>query len=282
MQKTDTCVACHAPMWATPDAASVRCCMPCRRSLTDDQKAAFGVVSAGRGRHRGRRKSGVKFPSCVQCGELFCVSVLRPRKYCSDACREIVHPPRKRGPQPRLCRGCGVSFTPWHAGVYYCSTDCKVAANRKTSPAQPKPCAVCGVEFTPRNKRAKYCGAECRMDAQLAKAGMGRRELYDAYLAAVEAGQVAKAAAWIRSLMNYLAERDGTDCGICGAKVRMSYKSGTKGTASGLGPSVDHIVPRSVVPELASDLANLRLTHWRCNRLRRTRSTGTEQLALVG
>lgn len=31
-----------------------------------------------------------------------------------------------------------------------------------------------------------------------------------------------------------------------------------------------------------SDLSNLRLTHWSCNRNRSTADTGTEQLALIG
>lgn len=116
----------------------------------------------------------------------------------------------------------------------------------------------------------------------LRRASLTRQELYGAYLDAIKANDVQRATDWIRALMRYLAERDGLDCGICGRKVRMAYKSGPTGVPSGLGPSVDHIIPRSVAPELASDLSNLRLTHWSCNRNRSTADTGTEQLALIG
>ena len=280
MDKTASCSVCGTPMWAGKDLAATPCCMPCRRTLTRQQKIALGILRSEPGPMRRQR---VHFGTCAKCGEWF--SSQRPvggkygRKFCSDACREEWRPPRPRGPQPRACRGCGNVWTPWHAGVYYCSPECKPAKQRP--PAQ-RPCAVCGVEFDPTSSRSKYCGAACRMDAHLAKAGLGRRELYDAYLTAVRAGQVERATAWIRALTAYIAERDGTNCGICGRKVRMHYKSGSTGTKSGLGPSVDHIIPRSIAPELASDLANLRLAHWKCNRERNTSLTGTEQLALVG
>ena len=279
MDKTASCSACGTPMWAGKDLAAMPCCHPCRRTLTLDEKRALGIIRVDLGKSRAPRKCRVVFPRCKRCDCLFAAPGERPRVYCSDACREEWRPPRKRGTQPRACRGCGNVWTPWHAGVYYCSPECKPVKQR---PPTRQPCAVCGVDFDPTSSRSKYCGAACRMDAHLAKAGLGRRELYDAYLTAVRAGQVERATAWIRALTAYIAERDGTNCGICGRKVRMHYKSGSTGTKSGLGPSVDHIIPRSIAPELASDLANLRLAHWKCNRERNTSLTGTEQLALVG
>jgi 5-methylcytosine-specific restriction endonuclease McrA len=82
--------------------------------------------------------------------------------------------------------------------------------------------------------------------------------------------------------MRYLATRDGTNCALCGTKVRMHYRSGPKGTPSGLGPSIDHIIPVSERPDLADEPANWQLTHWKCNRNKKINANGKEQLALFG
>lgn len=78
-------------------------------------------------------------------------------------------------------------------------------------------------------------------------------------------------------LVGYLRERDGDKCQICRRDIRFDLPSGPKGDTR--GPSIDHIVPRSKGGD--DDLANLRLTHWGCNRSRGNRG-GAEQLALIG
>jgi 5-methylcytosine-specific restriction endonuclease McrA len=56
-----------------------------------------------------------------------------------------------------------------------------------------------------------------------------------------------------------LAQRDGSDCGICGLPVDM-----TLARSDGLDcPSVDHIVPRSLGG--SHDAENLQLAHLSCN-----------------
>ncbi len=117
-----------------------------------------------------------------------------------------------------------------------------------------------------------YCSAQCNIDAT----GMRVKDLYATALALKLGG-----AGWLRLLMRYLSERDGDRCGICRRRIDLALPSGPKGHPSGLGPSVDHIEPRSKGG--SDDPANLRLTHWRCNFERRAgRSGEAVQLALVG
>lgn len=56
-----------------------------------------------------------------------------------------------------------------------------------------------------------------------------------------------------------LAERDGADCSICGKPVDMSLNR----TVSLMGPSVDHVVPRSRGG--GDEAENLALAHLLCN-----------------
>lgn len=56
----------------------------------------------------------------------------------------------------------------------------------------------------------------------------------------------------------YLAERDGTDCGVCGEPVDLSLKWPLR-----MSPSVDHIIPVSLGG--TDDGDNLRLAHLSCN-----------------
>lgn len=76
-----------------------------------------------------------------------------------------------------------------------------------------------------------------------------------------------------RNLVKYLAERDGTACGICRKAIDV-----TKPAADG-GPSIDHVIPWSMGG--SDDPANLRLAHLTCN-VRRGNRGGGEQLMLVG
>jgi hypothetical protein len=130
------------------------------------------------------------------------------------------------------------------------------------------PKCPCGRLFSARISTARYCSAQCTIDA----AGYRVKDLYGTALALGLGG-----ARWLRLLMRYLAERDGTHCAICRGPIDLRLRSGTRG--SDHGPSVDHIVPRSQGG--SDDPANLRLAHWGCNR-NRGAGGGGEQLALVG
>jgi hypothetical protein len=89
--------------------------------------------------------------------------------------------------------------------------------------------------------------------------------------------EIAKASMWRQHLVAYLRDRDGDHCAICHKAVDFAAKSGPRGSDN--GSSIDHIIPRSHGGP--DDLANLRLTHWGCNRKRGNRG-GNEQLMLVG
>lgn len=70
-----------------------------------------------------------------------------------------------------------------------------------------------------------------------------------------------------------LAQRDGTDCGLCGNPVDM----GLSRKVSNMCPSVDHIIPRSRGG--SHDPANLQLAHLHCNQVKSDRYEGS---ALIG
>ena len=119
-------------------------------------------------------------------------------------------------------------------------------------------------------RRRSYCSYACQLRV------CGERVL-DLYRLACQQGWTG--ARWRELLVGYLRERDGDDCKICRKAIRYELRSGPRGDESGLGPSVDHVVPRSEGG--ADDLANLRLAHWCCNRMRKAKG-GNEQLLLVG
>lgn len=62
-----------------------------------------------------------------------------------------------------------------------------------------------------------------------------------------------------------LAQRDGTDCGICGGPVDMSLRKAD----SRMCASIDHIVPRAHGG--TNDPANLQLAHLQCNAVKSDR-----------
>lgn len=130
-------------------------------------------------------------------------------------------------------------------------------------------CNQCGTPFTNRHG-SRYCSDACRRAFQSAR-------LLSLYWEAVENGLVRRGMVFFRAIVDYLAERDGTECGICGDAVDITLKSGPLGDRQ--GPSLDHVIPRSQGGP--DTLVNLRLTHWACNHRRGNRG-GNEQLALIG
>lgn len=67
-----------------------------------------------------------------------------------------------------------------------------------------------------------------------------------------------------------LAERDGTDCSICGKPVDMTLNR----NVSMMGPSVDHVIPRSRGG--SDDPDNLALAHLICNISKGNRVSGAK------
>lgn len=138
-----------------------------------------------------------------------------------------------------------------------------------SSPLRFRRCKRCDATMIDRKGRA-YCSDACRVAVNIDKV-MGL------YRVAFETGAVAEACMWRVALTRYLAERDGPKCRICSKVVDLSLSSGPRG--DDLGPSIDHVVPRSKGG--SDELSNLRLTHWVCNRQRGNRGD-MEQLRLVG
>ena len=197
-------------------------------------------------------------------------------RFCSNECSALAQRNRGAGPRKgRTCAQCGATFDAGNANQRTCSVECWRALSAAT--AQPKPkssrvyfpaCRGCGRMFAARVWNQCWCSNRCWLDGQGEKVSAFYR-----LACAVGAG----GAQWRARLVGYLVDRDGNRCGICRRAVDLTLRSGARG--SDLGPSIDHVVPRSQGG--SDDLANLRLAHWGCNRRRRDRG-GNEQLALVG
>ena len=243
----------------------------------------------------GRR---LKF-DCEQCGE----HVERKRsgssdrgRFCSVQCSQENAKSTQSNRVRGECEVCGAEFfrkasdfarRDGNSGGRFCSKKCqgvdisnKNAKRRAENPKPLKPprsrvyfreCDVCKRMFCGRNSRAKFCSAQCKID----DGGLRVKGLYAAATRFIDGKYVG--ADWRKTMLQYLVDRDGDRCGICNRKVDITLKSGTRGSRR--GPSVDHIVPRSLGG--TDDLSNLRLAHWGCNQKRGNRAKN-EQLALVG
>lgn len=198
------------------------------------------------------------------------------QRFCSRSCVSE----SRRAPSV-TCEVCQSQFWPGKDRRKLCSRRCAVAlrsirANaaracrppRAPAPRPPRPCSVCGSAMPPAKR--SYCSYTCRIQT------CGERVL-DLYRLACGHGW--SGAGWRKLLVGYLRERDGDDCRICRKAIRYDIPSGPRGDPSGLGHSIDHVVPRS--QDGGDELANLRLTHWRCNRERKAKG-GNEQLLLIG
>ena len=253
--RSDQCLSCLGAVWP-----GVKCCHPCRRRLTVDQKIQLGIM---------RR------PACELCGN-WC-----PRgrnRYCSKACHVASAKTSKK------CAECDVLFVVTRHRKQFCSRSCsytcksRIAAQRAISNPKPKMCRVwfpscleCGQVFCARAAVAKRCSYRCRLANE-------SRRITDLYAASCEVG--ADGAKWRALLVGYLRERDGDKC-QCGCRrtIKFDLPSGPRGHPSGMGASVDHIMPRSLGG--GNEMANLRLLTWKCNNRRGNRG-GNEQLALIG
>lgn len=237
--------------------------------------------------------------ACAECGAEFTPTDDKAR-LCSRKCigksvgRKLQTTPK------RVCDVCGAEFVRRAGGTgkqpRFCSRLCADEARRMglvktgqrpSTPKAPKApkapqsriyirdCAACGGDFVGRAGNAKYCSDACRYRKVCDVANARTMGLYRLATQFIDGRYVGRQ--WRVALLQYLVDRDGDKCGICGRKVDTSLKSGTRGSRR--GPSVDHIVPRSLGG--SDDLENLRLAHWGCNQKRSNRGGG-EQLALVG
>lgn len=245
--KSWSCVVCGVAVWP-----SVKCCHPCRRSLSPDDKARLGVNKAS---------------TCLQCGK---VSANRRSSYCTRQCFLAA-----QSRAMLTCQKCGKKYKPRNNNKMFCSRECNYAARASQRGASNKvffpKCVQCGMVFTSRNANSKRCSYRCRVANSSART-------VDLYRLACQLTPEGRG--WRKMLIGYLRERDGELCQCgCRQRIRFDLSSGSKGHPSGLGPSIDHVIPRS--QSGPDELSNLRLLTWKCNRLRGNRG-GNEQLMLIG
>lgn len=245
----------------------------------------------------GKGPTMIRF-DCEQCGTL-CerrASKRRTPRFCSVACSNAHAVAAQGNRLTASCEVCGLEFTrkvsdfkrrDGNRGGRFCSKACHGAWKRQQPKKPPKPqpkpaprsrvyfrnCKMCERLFCSKSPLTRYCSAQCRID----NAGTRTNDLYALATRYNKLTGVYEGATWRQALNLYLLERDGDKCQICRRKIDITLKSGTKGSRK--GPSVDHIIPRSLGG--TDDLANLRLTHWGCNQSRGNRG-GNEQLMLVG
>lgn len=266
-------------------------CSRCRLVVACDScggEASISGADYNRGKRtavcRSCRRSQPKRADCGNCGRQFWYEGKRQRKYCSQSCASAAQPNTR---VTVACEVCGQSFTRLPSALKrakgrYCSRSCSArATSARLRPPQDPPapservyfpaCKMCGNVFCARVHQARYCSARCKID----EANVRVSGLYALATQFVDGRYVGRQ--WRVALLEYLVDRDGDKCGICKRKVDITLKSGTRGSRR--GPSVDHIIPRSIGG--TDDLENLRLAHWGCNQKRSNRGGG-EQLALVG
>lgn len=197
---------------------------------------------------------------CLQCGT---TSVGRKKggRFCSLRCVA------RSKQTANTCQWCGKTFS-GESRREFCSNSCstrsRTVAASKLNWAE---CSICGGDYVKRSGRL-VCSDACSDARERHKLSGISEMVMGLYWAAVSTGRVKAAMHWRYVLVDYLRERDGDQCGICGAPCRFGLSTGPRGTDD-LGATVDHIVPRSLGG--GDELSNLRLAHWACNRNRGNR-----------
>lgn len=242
------CGSCGKLLYKGKGSLPAPICRECRKS--------------GAWRHSPR---GPKPRTCGTCGESFIAPNRGRWAFCSAECRTAAIPLRE-------CETCGAMFRVRPKAQRWCSLSCRPQSVLPTKrplygPPAPKvklsevrsliwirDCKRCGQTFVARQRNKVFCSTTCRV-------GDTSDRIVALYAAAIENGGPG-GARWRKTLCELLAERYGQDCWICGGRVNLNLSSGPKGDDD--GPSVDHLVPRSLAGR--DELTNLRLAHWRCNR----------------
>lgn len=292
------CASCDAAfIGARP---SHRCCSKDCRDALRDRRVGLPCVG-GCGRYVRKRPTAAGEAYCVDCrtpvdrsticpvcGERFAPGASRAiggvQLTCSRSCGQLLRTGGSVRP-PGRCEVCDKPIAQRRGGKdarRCCSRDCGFELQRRERaqrppmpPKPPKPrkvhqCRGCGRSTRTDERWRVWCSYRCHVN------DIGDR-VKSLYRLAAQAGGAG--AQWRQLLVGYLRERDGDRCGICRQAIRFDLPAGPRGDDR--GPSIDHMLPRSRGG--SDDLANLRLTHWGCNRKRQTGARGEVlQLALIG
>lgn len=208
---------------------------------------------------------------------------------CRRATPKPVQEPKTRPPAAKdnmhVCEACSNHFhtretRPGQAK--YCSHQCYVSNRTHTRPARPKSrkvyfptCPTCDQIHATGNKRKNYCSDDCRYEARLA-------QLNYWYWYANSCIPNGEGRSWRNAFIWWMRNRDGDVCQICQdaqGPIQWDLPSGPKGHPSGLGPSIDHIIPKALGGTDHPD--NLHLAHWVCNRERKTKPLPSTQMVIV-
>lgn len=190
----------------------------------------------------------VRFPNSGNCSVEGCAEPMRKRTWCASHYTQwrsigYVKPILNKWAERQPCVACGKP-SELRGNRRFCSDACQ-AMGYKHDGAPPKelPCHRCG-----------------EMIPLVSEAG-GKRKRTD-----IRMCSHCKRARYTRHKMSVtlLAQRDGTDCTICGIVVDMTLRHPDL-----MRPSVDHVIPFSLGGPHEAD--NLALAHLRCNQLKRNR-----------
>lgn len=188
---------------------------------------------------------------CLFCGGP--TGEIQSRQFCSGNCRFWYYnetscsprgsraaeaKPAKKRPTYTSCFFCRANYGEERFGKF-CNPVCRASFHKRGGPLQETTnCVSCNVEIDLASKGTN--GRRKRREVKLCPDCRGAYQRY---------GASAK----------QLAQRDGTDCALCGEPVDMSLKR----TESIMSPSVDHIIPVSLGG--GHEESNLQLAHLRCN-----------------
>lgn len=252
-------------------------CEPCHRRRAREWSMRHNQNPATLERRRNAYRSQRKHTECVDCGQEL---TGKQQKRCAECARRA----RRVRTWKRRCP-CGATFQTLTNKRKWCSPKCWARTGEPFGPPSPGLLTIptkgsvnrrrcpCGAGFAPNSGTHLFCSEQCRPSY-----GVISDRIMGMYRAAFETGQVKQAHMWRHTLVDYLRDRDGANCQLCGEPIDFDVKSGPSGDDN--GSSIDHIIPYSVSKN--DDLTNLQLAHWRCNRAKGNRVLQPEQLRLVG
>lgn len=154
---------------------------------------------------------------------------------------------RRWSPAGGSCRICDRPAGADLRSRLYCSAACQQQGARHGIRLRTRPCALCGdpIDLMARGRAGRVQDYRTKLCA-----GCRRRKKFKTSVMAI-------------------AERDGTDCGICGDVVDLSLSR----RDSVFCASIDHITPRANGG--TDDPANLQLAHYWCNAVKSDRENFT-------
>lgn len=208
---------------------------------------------------------------CIDCGA---VKKTNQGPRCRRCANIALNRNRGPGPKTHQCAHCGQKFrrkkTGKHDTYTYCSFACynqsRGAVERfPASPVKFGKCLHCQA-WHRRIRNSQHCSDLCRMQRQADRASVRVMDLYR-----MACGLGFGSAKWRKLLVDALRERDGDLCCLCWRPIDFTVKSGTRGSDQGY--SIEHLTPRSWFAEDNEGRDawdNLALSHWGCNRARKT------------